>query len=375
MLQISSGKLFQKSVGYRNNLRGVIYTNLKLARDKRIKTDAGSLLSTSTAGTCNAIVYEMEELVESVGVEDSPGVLVSHGIEPYINDFSVVLSFALNCTASPSYAVADRLLGTQRGISTFSSPMEIVDRVFKKDIPCSEEDCEYLVTFVQQILGLKRAVFLAVMKCLRTYVTGVQRVADDFELSYILLVASVESLASEFDGYEVSWGDYDERKRKAVDEALIGVDRKVSERVRRAIISNEHTSIGRRFRDFSISNLHPRYFREEAVGVLNPIGDADLSKALSNAYKARSRYIHNLKTLPSQLTRSSPYSDTCRVDNSTWLTLQGLARLARHVITNFIMQQTTINKEVYEYSLERSGITTLPLAPQYWLANTEGHSD
>lgn len=45
MLQICSGKMFQREIEYRNNLRGVLYTNLRLSRDKRLETDAGSLLS------------------------------------------------------------------------------------------------------------------------------------------------------------------------------------------------------------------------------------------------------------------------------------------------------------------------------------------
>lgn len=365
MLQICSGKMFQREIEYRNNLRGVLYTNLRLNRDKRLETDAGSLLSTSNLGQSNTIVYELEELIEGNG--HSVGVLISHGVDPYILDFSAIISFALNCTASPSYTLTDRLLGEQRGISTHSTPKQIVKRVFDKDVFCNEKDEEHLLAFIKQLIGLKRNTYLGVMSSIRTYVTGMQRIADDFELAYTLLVASIESLAQNFDGHKASWLDYDQRKRRLVDSALSDADETTSEKVRAALLDIEHTSLSRRFRDFSLENISPSYYREETADVLNPISRNDLAKALSNAYQARSQYVHNLRKLPDQLITTDSYTETCRINKKTWLTIQGLSRLARHVITEFIMQQPTVESEIYDYSLERSGIVQMPMAPQYWV--------
>ncbi|WP_199775899.1 hypothetical protein [Pseudoalteromonas sp. T1lg24] len=365
MLQICSGKMFQRGIEYRNNLRGVLYTNLRLNRDKKLETDAGSLLSTSNLGQSNTIVYELEELIEGNG--HIAGVLVSHGIGPYILDFSAIISFVLNCTASPSYTLTDRLLGEQHGISTHSTPKQIVKRVFDKDVFFNEKDEEHLLAFIKQLIGLKRNTYLGVMSSIRTYVTGMQRIADDFELAYTLLVASIESLAQNFDGHKASWLDYDQRKRRLIDSALVDADETTSEKVRAALLDIEHTSLSRRFRDFSLENIRPSYYREETVGVINPISRNDLAKALSNAYQARSQYIHNLRKLPDQLITTDSYTETCRINKKTWLTIQGLSRLARHVITEFIMQQPTVESEVYDYSLERSGIVQMPMAPQYWV--------
>ncbi|MGF1719122.1 hypothetical protein L4D20_03650 [Vibrio kyushuensis] len=365
MLQICSGKMFQRDIEYRNNLRGILYTNLRLNRDKKLDTEAGSLLSTSNLGQSNAIVYELEELIEASG--HGAGVLISHGVDPYILDFSAIISFALNCTASPSYTLTDRLLGDQRGISTHSTPKQIVKRVFDKDVYCNDKDEEHLLKLIKHLIGLKRHTYLGVMSSIRTYVTGMQRIADDFELAYTLLVASIESLAQNFDGHKASWLDYDQRKRRLIDSALSDADEIISEKVRTALLDIEHTSLGRRFRDFSLENISPSYYREEIADVLNPISKNDLSKALSNAYQARSQYIHNLRKLPDQLITTDSYTETCRIDKKTWLTIQGLSRLARHVITEFIMRQPTVEKETYDYSLERAGIVQIPMAPQYWV--------
>lgn len=368
MLQICSGKLFQKEVQYRNNLRGVIYTNLRLFRDTKIDTAAGSLLPTSNLGPSNAIVYEIEELIESSG--QGPGVLISHSVDPYILDFSTLLSFILNCTASPSYNLTDRLLGDQRGLSTHSTPKQAVKQVFDKEVIFKESDEQYLAEFIKHLIGLERSTYLGVMRAVRTYVTGMHRIADDFELAYTLLVASMESLAQDFDGHISSWCDYDQRKRKLIDNALSGADDAITESVREAILNIEHTSLSRRFRDFSLQHITPEFFREETIGSISPISRFDLTKALKNAYQARSQYIHNLRKLPDLLTTHNSHSETCRIGNETWLTIQGLSRLARHVIMNFIMSQDTVESEEYDYSLERAGVIQVPLAPQFWVGKT-----
>jgi hypothetical protein len=94
------------------------------------------------------------------------------------------------------------------------------------------------------------------MKAIRTYVTGLHRVADDLELAYTLLVASIESLAQDFDGHEGSWNDFDETKRKKIDQALADADVATADRVRAALVEIEHLALSRRFRDFA-------YLREQ----------------------------------------------------------------------------------------------------------------
>ncbi|WP_151765858.1 hypothetical protein [Acinetobacter colistiniresistens] len=78
MLQIGTGKLFTREVEYRNNLKGIIYTNLRLMRDDKIETAGGSLIATENFRESNVLIYELEELIEACGEE--PGVLASHGI-------------------------------------------------------------------------------------------------------------------------------------------------------------------------------------------------------------------------------------------------------------------------------------------------------
>lgn len=369
MLQIGSGKLFQREAEYRNNLKGVIYTNLRLIGDEKLETMAGSVVATTNLYDSNVLIYEIEELVEAYG--DGPGVLISHGIDSFILDFSSILSFALNCTASPSYALTERLLGDQLGVTTHTTPKQILKRVFDKNVDCQVEDVKFFTDFTDHLIGLERKTYLGVMSSIRTYVTGMQRIADDFELAYTLFVASIESLAQNFDGHQSTWSDYDHKKRKAIDNALNDADDTITDKVREAILLYEHTSLGKRFKEFSIQHLDSRYYREEAKDTINPISSFDLPMALTNAYLARSKYIHNLQKLPKSLNMSNTYTETCRIEGKTWLTLQGLSRLARHVIIKFIMEKNTVEKEIYNYELERSNIMTLQLSPEFWVAKID----
>lgn len=303
--------------------------------------------------------------------EERAGVLFSHGVDTYITDFSSIVSFILNCIATPSYELTRRLTSEQKSPSIPYLPSQIVKRTFDKEIICKPEDEENLIRFVKQLIGLKRKHFLSAMRAIKTYVTGMHRIADDYELAYTLIVASIESLAQAFDGHEIVWDDYDGKKRKRIDKALDSVEDSVRKQVRSAILENEYLSLGSRFRSFVLSHTAKSFFRGECVGAIHPIAREDLPSALRQAYQARSKYIHDLKELPKLLTLGVSHAETVSIDNKTWLTLQGLSRLARHVIVEFIHRQETVDVEKYDYRFERAGIIYAPLATQYWLGNAK----
>lgn len=365
MLQISSGKFFSRNIENSNQLRDIIYTNLTSIRGQKLETAAGILTATDDNYGLNAFVYEFTEYVTPS--PPAPGVVVSYGIGSLILDFSSILSFSLNCTASPSYSLTERIVSDQAGVTTQYAPKKMVKKVFDQEAICSNEDIERFVEFTKHLIGLERKVYLGVMRSIRTYVTAMQRIADDFELAYTLLVASLESLAQDFDGHKATWEDYSEDKRKRIDDALSNTDDLTADKVREALLITEHTSLGKRFRDFTISHISSEFYRGKAIDTINPISKLDIPLALKHAYQARSSYIHELKKLPDQLSRPTHYSETCIVKDQPWLTLQGLSRLAQEVITNFIMAQRTVESELYDYQLEIPNIMELKFDPSIWI--------
>ncbi|MDE0527529.1 MAG: hypothetical protein OXH85_02390 [Truepera sp.] len=371
MLQIASGKLFTKAPIQRNELRGVLYTNLFLFGDKPIETVAGRLLPTSSSFVSRRgqLVYEITELIEG----SSPtSWMVSHGIDSYLYDFAAVVSIALNVTCTVTPENKSRLIGGQQSAKVGGPPCLFIPRVFDRQIRCEKEELDVFVKFVDDLIALKRKSFLAAMRAIRTYVVGLHRLADDLELAYTLFVVSIESLAQGFDEFQPEWDDYDGAQR--IDIALANADEDTSQRVREALlqIEQEKGSLARRFREFAIAHVGDSFFREEAIGVQGAASRVDLVEALQGAYRLRSRYVHNLHELPGFLIAGKD-GDILRMEGITQFTFQGIARLARHVIFEFINRQPKVEKEEYDYTWELPRVlpvgATLPSG--YWTYRPE----
>jgi hypothetical protein len=371
VLQIATGKLFTRPVYRENQLRGILYTNAIIASEESIQTTVGKLLSSSSFSMRpQALVYELTEKIETEA--GGPPVFVSSLIEPYIQDFSVIASFALNCTCVPDIDIARRLTGGQPGLATKVAPNKLVRRFFDNEVWCKPEEIQFFVDFTSKLIGLHRATFLGVMRALRTYINGMHRIADDLEIAYTLLVASVESLAQDFDGHQADWDSLDEKKRTAIDGALEGADGMVAQKVRQALLEMEHVALARRFREFSAAHTTAAYFRSDLGLQDRTLGRSELAEVLSAAYRSRSNYVHQLQRLPQILTLGHGAGETAIVGRANHLTLQGLSRLMREVIIEFVMRQPKVEQEPYDYSLERSGVMQVRMAPQYWVGGVQG---
>lgn len=371
MLQIASGKLFSYPAQHKNELRGVLYTNIRFS-DDLIETAAGNIAPTSALLDRSSIIYTTTELIES-----SPrgkNILHSRGIDPYMVEFSSIVSFALNAICTPDAALSSRLKSGRVSPVAHDSPKKLIRRFFDEDIWCNEDEVTLLKKFVSDLLSLNRKSYRAAIRAINTFVTGMHRLPDDQELSYTLLVASLESLAQNFDGHRSSWADLEDKKRLLIEKALEGAEPHTISQVKSAILEIEHVSLARRFRDFTISHLKPSYFREDAPLQVGPIARTELSGALIEAYRLRSKYVHNLLELPKQITLGNSFSEFVRIDGKTFLTFQGLSRLARHVIFEFVQHQPKTDKEPYDYKLEQPGVIRIQLSEEYWIGRAEGLS-
>ena len=369
MLQIATGKLFTRAAERINALRGVLHTNLWLHADGPIETAAGRLLSTSVLGGTAPLVFEMSEQIEAP--ESGEGVLISHGVDSYLVDFAALVSFKLNVICAPDFELVTRLTSGRRGLAAAAAPSDLVKRCFDQRVFCLEEEASVLKGFIADLIGLERKSFLAAMRAIRTYVTGLHRMGDDLDLAYTLFVAALESLAQGFDGHQGQWEDYEDAKRARIDLALAAADADTTAKVRAAVLENEYVKLAHRFRSFTLAHIASSFFREQASGVDYPASKYELPDALRMAYEMRSRYVHNLAELPRQLTIRGTAHEIVRWDGRSMLSFAGLTRLARHVIGEFIARQPKLEKEVYDYSLERAGIVQLPIAEQYWVHNVE----
>lgn len=373
MLQIITEKFYRRGERYETLHRAVYYTNYKvLMRAEPLETPVGVLLPTTGLEGLAALTCEILEKIEKDLGGKEPGGLISTGGTQLINDFAAVTAFCLNITCTPDPDLARRLLSTDRpSLGVQAVPSLFIKRTFDRQVISQEGDRTTLADFTTQLVGLERKRFETAMRSIRYYVTGLHRIADNFSLAYTQLVMSLEALAQAFDGYVAEWSDYEYSKRVRIEAALEGATADIGTKVREAVLENEHVAAARRFRDFSLSHIEPSFFRDEAMQIANPINRSDLRIALRQAYAIRSQFVHTLQEIPRQLTIHG-MPETIHIDGQPALSIAGLARLARHVIMQFIARGPVVASESFDYRRALPNIVTLPLASQYWIANTGG---
>jgi len=365
MLQINTGKLFTRGVGRTNSLRGVLYSNLRLAYEHDLITAAGTLRETDGARGNRAIVFEIEERIEAQ--ETGPGVLASHTIAPFLEDFSTIATFGLQGIVSSSPATVERLLSKAAPSRNLAAPGQFIRRYFDEEIYVHSQEFEPYADFVEELLALDRRSFLAAMRAMRTFVSALHRLTEDVSLAYALMVSAVESLAQNFDGHEPTWTNVNERLRLPLNDVLRNAPTDVADGVRNAVSSFEHQSIKRRYRAFVLKQVNSAYFREGDALIGRPIARNEIDEALGNAYDLRSRYLHNLSELPDALTHPHEHWEVTTVKRRPILTFQGLARLTHHVISSFVAKGPKIVKEPYDYMFEQSGVVQMKWAPEVWI--------
>ena len=361
-LQMASGKLFRSDPARTNELRGILYTNLVLLAP--LETNAGRLVPTNNVWA-RALIYELKEHMEH---PQEVGVLVSRGIDPYLSDFAALTAFGLNvvCTTDPD--LKRRLLVGPPSPTTGVMPKEFVSTTFAERVVCKPPQAKWFADFVGQLMSLRRAVFLDAMRAIRTYVTGMYRLSDDPDSAYTLLLSSLEPVLRHFAIEEPTWHDYPNNRRRPIERALRNADERTRQDVQETLLGLDKNGVARRFRLFVDAHLDASFFREEAAGAASPVGRSELLRCLGHAYALRSSYLHASKGLPRELTLGrTSRAETTRVGRKTILTFEGLGRLVRHVILQFILRQKSVAHEPCDYFGEEPGIVRMELAPEYWL--------
>jgi hypothetical protein len=382
MLQINTGKFFTTDKFHKTRHRAVLYSNYAPSYRSVdtpdgtslspviYETPAGSFMSMSSSKASGEVfpwLYEVEEREEAVRPDGTREFMLSVGAEFFIHDFAAVVAFALNITCTPDLDLTRRLVHDQHGsLGVRHPPKQYVGRVFEPLINIQDGDGARLQEFIGDLVGLKRHAYNAAIRAIRRYVTGLHRIADDLDLAYALLVASIESLAQSFDSFTSTWEDFDQNKREALDKVLSKASPDVADDVRNVLLAHEHHALRRRYQEFTLQHLRPSFFREEAAGETAPVRRSDLSRALERAYVFRSKYVHKLMELPRYLTTSPSTIDSLRLEGEPVLTLHGLARVARHVIGEFIARSPKCEREVLDYREELPNRVRLKLAFSIW---------
>jgi hypothetical protein len=364
MLQAATGKLFTEQHNPQvNMLRGVVYTNLDLGSVDTFSSAVGTISAFDTVTTPHALCYELKEHIEGT---PAAGLIASRMMGAYIDDFADVASFGLRAIFSPDVRIAERLLHLRARVGE-PLPSERLTRFYEPSIKANTEELEAFGAFTEQLIGLKRSSYQSVIKAIRSYVAAVHRMSDDLDLAYTLLVMSIESLAQDFDGYVVVWEDMPAEKRGLIDEVLENLEDAEAQAVRDAILKTEHLRLGYRFSKFIQEYLPADYFSEYASKEKHPIGKRELLAALKNLYGTRSDYVHTLKPLTKEFLHFSGHAETYADHDKLMFTFQGLFRLVRAVIMEFVRRADKIAHEPCSYEYDNPSVLRISWDPSMWI--------
>jgi hypothetical protein len=238
----------------------------------------------------------------------------------------------------------------------------------------TDAEIEDVRGFMTGLLDLQRPKFEAAMKAIRRIVRAWQKVNDDPTIAYTDIVAALESMSATAQNLPVpTWQNVDGRKRKLIDTALEGSDEGTAARVRQAVIEAEYAGAKMRFVEFVLANVSPSFYREDAFNAIRPIRGADLRRAVRLAYDIRSQNVHALTDLPPEAWVFTGGADTESPPGlGIMLSLEGLSRLARHVVRSYIASAPTGTDATFNWRAALPGQVQARLAPQYWIWQQDG---
>lgn len=346
MLQINTGKFFKNGIGRTNNLSAVLYSNAWMPSGE-ISTACGSICLTDTDNFPRIFIYNLTENIE-YSTNRNFG-LISHTATPYQQDFAIVATFGLQSIFSPEIITVDHL--TRTGNNTSEKLRKLVHRYFDERVLISGTDNLDFINFVSDLLKLERKSYLSVIRAMKFFVNGLQRIPDDYGLAYTLLISSIESLSPD-----------KKRQRKVTDTEVDNSS---------VIQTDSYASTGRGFSEFVMKNIEKEFFRETHNDDHFRVTRRELPTVLKAAYKIRSKYIHNNEPVPDGLTIPLGYNEVIRHFDNEYLTFQGLIRLSDYIIRKFVKKGKKVAKELnYNHQDELFGIRKFPLVPNIWIGNT-----
>jgi hypothetical protein len=374
VLQIVTKMYFRKGVPLHSTVhRRVLYTNRDFLWADLVDLPVGELAPSTGFEPVSTVTLSVTEHLEAENPDGERSGLVATGGTELIDALADVLSFGLNAVFSRDGDLVRRLVPDSLDESSRSSASKLFRLTFDPHRFVQDAELDEMRRFIAQLVALKRSHFEAAMRAIRRIVRATQRAVDDPTIAYVDLVAALESLSDGTSAPAPTWDRLDAPKRRLVDEALKDADAGVAERVRQAVIEAERLGARSRFVAFVTKNVSPEYFRTEATDAVLPVRGADLERALKLAYDVRSRNVHVLEDLPPEAWVLGDRADTVSPPGmGTMLSLEGLARLARHVVTSYVDRAPVEVDSTFNWRASLPGQVRMQVAPQYWIWYAEG---
>lgn len=370
MLQILSGKFYNKNHKIKRvNEKEIFYSNTKFLSP--LKTDIGKVES---------INLNYIEGISSY-ILNINGLLCERynplGFPQASNQFRLLLSFWFKSifeTDKTSIEKSCRTLPEDLGDELI--PVKIIPEFYKLDKVSL--DIDSFNGFLKKMMNLSRDNYKSIMKSINSYVQAIKSVNYNLELSYSLMIFSIESLFQEFDDFEESWENYDKDIRINLDYLVKEYEIKPDdyEELKNTILKKEKQNLSNRFINFSIKNVSDSFFKEESESITNPIKKSDLHRILKNLYEIRSGYVHSLENFNKieKINMSKFNSEVIETETEIFLTFSGLARLTHHILLNHVMSLESEGLEKIDFSEELPHLLKVKPSPELWIHNENNFS-
>ncbi len=375
MLQIVTKMYFREGVPLRSTVhREVLYTNrIFLRSGDVVDLPIGELAPSTGSEPVSTVTVSVTEHLEAEDLNGEPSILISTGGTELIDQLAYVLSFGLNSVFNRDSDLVRRLVPNSHDGSNRSPASKLFRHTFDPARYVQDAELDELRQFMTRLVSLRRDHFEAAMRAIRRIVRATQRAVTDPTVAYVGLVAALESLTEGTDAAAPTWDRLDDRKRRLFDQALEDVEPGVAERMRQAVMEAERLGAKSRFLAFVKDNISPEYFRTEATDAVRPIRGPDFERAVKLAYDVRSRNMHVLKDLPPEAWVLGERADTvCPPGLGIMFSLEGLARLARHVVKGYLDRAPVEVDVDFNWRASLPGQIQVQLAPQYWIWNADG---
>ncbi len=372
MLQIISGKFYSDEDCYHTPCKSVIYGNVGLFNE--INTSVVKIVPTSHSDNkVSSYVVEYDNCLQKPKVFTGFA-MIKIGDREIVRQVLLLCSFATNAIFDTDKYVVEKLCRNDGvSIKAQDTPSKYVEKTLSyRNLDITET--EFIQSFIDNVIGLPRKTYKAVMEYLSMYNASLRLLDEDVALAYSTLVYCIESLSQKFDEYNPVWDDYEQNKRIRLEKQFGLIAPEISERIKEILVSDSHLKLSKRFIHFVKSHLDEDYFSTDAQTVTMAIKQDEVEFALKKAYDIRSKLVHTLERPLKELTLAnfSKNCDAFRCENDTFFTYNGLLRVARKVLILFVEKQKTIEREKFNWQDELPHQLKFRMHPKYWVHNIEG---
>ena len=347
MLQYLSGKYLKEYQTKKITDKDIFYSNtilIELVENKeKLETPIGTLeiinlndlynSSTSYLLTLNGEIFETNH---------------SYEFPSATNQFRILLSFWFKSVFEfEKIDTERRCRQNNTSLKDQILPCNILPEYFEMNKV--SKDISSFNDFLNSLFKLTRIEYESVITSITAFIYALESIDYNLELSYSLMVFSLESLCQEFDKFENEWKDYSGDLRGKINKLneQYEISQEYYIELQNILIEDKDLKIKKRFIEFVKLYLDDDFFKEEAKNIKNPVRKSELDSILENVYSIRSGYVHSLNEFNDiqVLMMQKLDNETMNYDKGKFLTLSGLVRLVHNVLKNFVFQNAELEKE------------------------------